>query len=231
MKKLIWGFTVTLVFTGLTEAAIVWNTNGDCGMQFNNTVDENKISLDLYSINDNNNVTFDSMEIYAQNIFDTLYLKTQQFSTFSGTKDEFIASLSVGINGTESEILSGWNTSIRADGTVDWSHAEGGLPGIDYVEFLSTNVDPSQDMGVTTFGIAWQYADWNKDGVFNAADGDGIVISSTDSYDAFKGVVDIDNQYGVQANFAPTAAVPEPATMTMLGLAGLLIAAKRRFFG
>jgi len=63
-------------------------------------------------------------------------------------------------------------------------------------------------MGMTTFGIPGQFADWNRDGVFNTADGDGLALTTIVSYVAFVGWKNIDNWYPVNIEVVPTAAAP-----------------------
>jgi len=137
MKKRLCFIVGLLLATLPAHAAITWNAYGDCGIQLRNTIDSGMISVDLYAVNDNNDITFDRVEVCAQNIFDTLYRKIQQYGTFTGTKEEFLASLGshFGI-GTDSEVQAGWSTSMQTDGTVDWWHLSGGaLPDIDYDVF------------------------------------------------------------------------------------------------
>jgi hypothetical protein len=103
---------------------------------------------------------------------------------------------------------------------VGFAHAPFG-----YTEWLKTSVNPAQDeftFNVNFFG----QLDFDNSGTYEGIEH----LAKLDSkvLEGFAGKNSVGAGYSTDVN--QIGVVPEPATLTMLGLAGLLIAAKRRFF-
>jgi hypothetical protein len=182
-----------------------WNPENNAGIFINNSVNgAGNIFGTIYSVNDNNNVKFNSLEVKGNNVFDKLYDDTQTYGTFSGTKTEFLNAIGFAKENSESEITTGWNTS-DANGIVTWTHAPFG-----YEQFLATQQNSTQDMTATGFGIPWQFLDWNKNGVFNVAEGDGIVLKDSADYEIHAGIPTVGGYAPAYADFSPRAAYQPP---------------------
>jgi len=168
-----------------TKAEEVWNDDGSAGIYVDNIITDGEVDIIVSSKNIYDGVTYDSLEVFYSAVFDQIYRDTQTYGTFSGTKEEFMDQIGFGITGS-SEIKKGWTVSKNGNGELQWVH-EDGWANFDYDEFTNIHDDPNQDTADTGFGIPWQFCDWNKNGVFDTDEGDGIKIGNVDSYKIYEG--------------------------------------------
>ena len=92
----------------------------------------------------------------------------------------------IDIIASSSDVGKGWNYVLNTDGTIELSNI-GGRPGLSFDQWLSTAVDPDQDMMAMTYRIPGQQTDTNLDGILDYSTGDAQIGLGDVVSDAFVG--------------------------------------------
>ena len=212
MKKLIFGSMLTLLAVGRVAAPVVVSSFYQAGI--NSAVTFNITNPDA---------TYDSGVFRFDDILTPVAQAVKDNnSAYSGISlADIMSEWTVGVE--PNEVYSGWSAT-RNGPDLDMTN-NGGFPNLDYAEWLKTSVNPNQDEFAFTVNFFGQL-DFDNSGTYEGIE----QLTKLDSKvsEGFTGTYDSLNKYSTDVN--QIGVVPEPATMTMLGLAGLLIAAKRRFF-
>jgi len=199
-----------------------WNATGSAGVAINNNLDGGTISGTIYSVNNNNNVEYNSMLVHVSAFLDEFYNRALAADTIGGiTKEEFLDQIHYGINTSESEIQTGWNAT-KNGGDVDLSHAPFGY---DHFTGSSDSSNPDQKMSALGYSMPWQFADWDHNGIYDPAAGDGQILGNVSSYNIHTGTPTVGGSIDGSANFA---VIPEPGTMILMGLGGLVLALRNK---
>ena len=72
--------------------------------------------------------------------------------------------------------------------------------------------------------MPWQFADWDHNGIYDPAAGDGQILGNVSSYNIHTGYEGASG-YSENANFA---VIPEPGTILLMGLGGLVFALRNK---
>ena len=73
--------------------------------------------------------------------------------------------------------------------------------------------------------MPWQFADWDHNGIYDPAAGDGQILGNVSSYNIHTGTSTQGTPYNESANFG---VIPEPGTMILMGLGGLVLALRSK---
>ena len=188
------------------------------------------VDTDFYQAGNNSAVTFNITNpdaTYNSGVFkfDDILMPVAQAvkdnnAAYSGNSlTEIMSEWTIGIE--PEEVYLGWSAD-RNGSNLDLTN-DGGR---NMDEWLKTSVDPAQDEFAFTVYFFGQL-DFDNSGTYEGIE--QLVQLDSTVTDGFTGVSQSGlTTYSTDVN--QVGVVPEPATMTMLGLAGLLIAAKRRFF-
>lgn len=208
MKKLFIGSMLTMLMAGASAAPVVDISFYQAGIN----------SAANFNIT-NPDATYDS-GVFK---FDNILIPVAQ-----AVKDSNSAYLESSL----ADIMSEWTVSIQPNEVYNkWSATRNGATldlthsGLGYDEWLKTSDNPNQDEFDFTVNFGSQL-DFDNSGTYEGIEQLAKLDSKIST--GFTGTYDSLNQYSTDVN--QIGVVPEPATMTMLSLAGLLIAAKRRFF-
>ena len=183
-------------------------------------VSENiRLSMDI--INNNNGTTYNSAEMDIAAILSDVAEKVIEYNTDyeTNTKEEIFAEWGFDIRGPPSgEVANGWDTDLNSD-TLDFWHI-GGIPGISWDEWKSTNEDPFADTMALTISIPKSQLDFNDNGFSNEYE--GITLTEVVKNDAFTAIMPSETQIKTDM-FAYKANIPEPSLMglAMIGILGL----------
>jgi hypothetical protein len=162
-------------------------------------------------LNDDNGAVYNSWQANSvTELVNAVYALPHNQSTYSSAKEMF--DTAVGKNfGPLSEIEDGWN--VAHDGSAVVVKNNGGFPGFDYDEWVSTNANASRDSASVEFDFSNVLA--------------GYEITKAPAVSAEMGV-------GKENAFTSYSApgnkynVPEPATTALLAVGGVLLLRRRK---
>jgi len=143
------------------------------------------IDLNMDIINNNNGTTYDygdmNIDDILSDVAEKIILHNTDYST--NTKEEVFAEWGFGVRGPPSgEVSSGWDSNLNSD-TLEIRNI-GGIPGMDYDEWKSTNEDPLTDTMALTISIPKSQLDYDHDGIFSN-EYEGISLTDVVKTDAF----------------------------------------------
>ena len=167
------------------------------------------IDLNMKITNNNNGTTYNSADMDIAAILSDVAEKVIEYNTDyeTNTKEEIFAEWGYNLRGPPSgEIANGWDTDLNSD-TLDFWHI-GGIPGISWDEWKSTNEDPFADTMALTISIPKSQLDYNHDGIFSN-EYEGITLTTVDKPNAFTATTTHGTPYPVSMK-AYAANIPEP---------------------
>jgi hypothetical protein len=174
----------------------------------------------LYLQNNDNGVTYETAQLKFDELLTPVAqaVKANNSDYVNKTVDEIMSEWAFGIQEAGS-VYTGWN-AVRNGPVLDISHSNFGSP--DIWSYLSNQNEASLTVD---FG---NQLDFNHNGSYDALTEkltwDGPLVT-----DAFTGIVDMDNTYSSDANALNV--IPEPMSIGLIGVGGLLALAGRRLFG
>jgi hypothetical protein len=198
-------------------AALLWAApaRGLSVQQYEPVSNPDYINLPFDMTNDDNGAIYDSAEVMMFNsLVDQVYNLEHNKSRFN-TKEDMLNdsqnpwSFDIVHPDNGGEVYSGWEKDCG-----DWScidiYNNGGWPGWDYTQWLSTSQNPSQDMMAITVGVPKDHLDGNANGwdpnessdykIALGQDVNDVVKASTSGISRFYGSA---KQYNVQPAIAP----------------------------
>ena len=175
----------------------------------------------FYLQNNDNGVTYDSAELKFDELLTPIAqaVKDRNSDYANASLSEIMAEWTFGLNSSAGDVYTGWSAALNGS-VLDLSH-NGGDPGLDYTVWSDLL---NQNEAALTVDFKDQL-DFNHNGSYDSLTEkltwDGPLVT-----DAFTGIVDIDNKYSSDAKAVNV--IPEPVTLGLMGLGGLLAIAARR---
>ena len=173
------------------------------------------VELNMHIKNNDNGTTYDSGEMNINTTCSDVAEKIIQYNSdySTNTKEDVFSEWGYGIRGPPSgEVANGWDTDLNSD-TLEFSHI-GGIPGISYDEWKSTNQDPFRDMMGFVISIPKEQLDYNGDDIFDN-EYEGITLTEVLKGNAFTATSITGTRYPADMK-AYKANIPEPS---LIGLA------------
>ena len=179
------------------------------------------IELNMDIKNNDNGTIYDSGEMNINTTCSDVAEKIIQYNSdyATNTKEDVYSEWLYNINGLPSgEVSSGWETDLNSD-TLELNNI-GGIPGMDYDEWKSTNQDPTHDTMALTISIPKSQLDYNHDGIYSN-EYEGITLTEVVKDNAFTAYETYGSSIGGDM-FAYKANIPEPSLMG-LAMIGILM--------
>jgi len=210
-------------------AASLYGANADASLirdaEFNQNGSQSEMAF--YLQNNNTGVTYDSGELKYDALLDSVAQAVKDNnSTYSeNTLEEIKAGWNISILSPSAggEVELGWTKTLN-NGTLDLTH-NAGDPNDDYTVWNNTTANANQDEMALHVNF-YDQLDFNHNGTYDAGT-ERLLWEGPLVNDAFTGFNSVNADYSSDAK--AITVIPEPAVLSLMGLAGVGFLAARRF--